>query len=737
MQAWSVERLELSGNVEAPQAFLEEATRAMRAHAPLRVEPQRLIQALHTGDLLSVSAAREAVRALHATALRWHEVAERHGLPRLQPRPAPAALPEAAPHARPPWQPQRVWYSSPHELVVDFNALPRLARERFVTATGPQPEVVPVMTDLRLRGGCLFTWAAVGLGAFCLHSLYTLATNYRTFGMNQGPWVILVYAACLFTVLGAALVLLFQGRWRRALPFPPGRYVLPLDFVDATTRHLRIIPLSALDSLQIRHHSSQFYLSKPAFTHTEVTLRFKDRAGAETFVIHDQALGEAQSQRLEKVHQSIASGQAPSDEDTLRKIDPFYEVRHQTGGFATLRNEALTADSGEGPLARDVPRRLQPRFLLSLACVATLVLSPTLWLVRNHFCDEAAFKAALRERTGREFRWYITHGGRRSAEAAEHGSQRTFQACEQAPSEACWWEFLSLWPGSPRSSEVERERLPRAALEDTPLTIDGLSRFLERYPHSGEATEVREQLLPAAELQALPAHSATELRRFLWRYPHSLVKEEAETRLRELFAAAQAELQHQASPHHPEAVQFLSQVLTSLESSESGLVQVSFRRQVAPSLSAAWGAVNTEPFEGQTVRALESAFRQLFADGLLTPVHGESLPEQPEDTHVQRPRIDIRYTLSPSGMTFMRGRQLTGVQFDFDVALRMPGAQPVRLHHQVKPPKELRLDGSGSAPSDSTVHSVTARHAFEQLRGKLGAVFFRADSKAFPALQPR
>jgi hypothetical protein len=78
----------------------------------------------------------------------------------------------------------------------------------------------------------------------------------------------------------------------------------------------------------------------------------------------------------------------------------------------------------------------------------------------------------------------------------------------------------------------------------------------------------------------------------------------AQARIHELYAAAQAEFQSQASPYNPQAVLFMSQVLTFLESSESALVHSRFR------------------LEGRTVKVLGSAFQQLFADGVLTLVHG-------------------------------------------------------------------------------------------------------------------
>jgi hypothetical protein len=82
--AWYADWKEPPSKVEAPRAFLDEAARAAQAHAPLRVEPRRLVQSLRTGSQLSVNEVREAVRALNATARGWLEVAASHGIPRVQ-----------------------------------------------------------------------------------------------------------------------------------------------------------------------------------------------------------------------------------------------------------------------------------------------------------------------------------------------------------------------------------------------------------------------------------------------------------------------------------------------------------------------------------------------------------------------------------------------------------------------------------------------------------------------------
>jgi hypothetical protein len=89
---WYVERRVPLSKAEASAAFLEEAGRAAQAHAPLRVEPRRMVHALRAGALPSVSDIRGAVRALEATARRWLEAVGGHGIPRLEALWLPSAL---------------------------------------------------------------------------------------------------------------------------------------------------------------------------------------------------------------------------------------------------------------------------------------------------------------------------------------------------------------------------------------------------------------------------------------------------------------------------------------------------------------------------------------------------------------------------------------------------------------------------------------------------------------------
>ncbi|HEY0096080.1 MAG TPA: hypothetical protein VGB96_17260 [Archangium sp.] len=93
------------GKVDASEAFLAEAGRAMEAHAPLEVLPHRLIHTLRAGPQLSVGDVREAVRALDATARRWLGTVAANGLPRVEALPRAPPLRSRLPRVRIPLKP--------------------------------------------------------------------------------------------------------------------------------------------------------------------------------------------------------------------------------------------------------------------------------------------------------------------------------------------------------------------------------------------------------------------------------------------------------------------------------------------------------------------------------------------------------------------------------------------------------------------------------------------------------
>jgi hypothetical protein len=273
--------------------------------------------------------------------------------------------------------------------------------------------------------------------------------------------------------------------------------------------------------------------------------------------------------------------------------------------------------------------------------------------------------------------------------------------------------------------------------------------------------EVRE-LIPQAALQELPPNDVAELRRFRERYPRSIIDEDVQDLIRKLYAQARTELQEQASTQNRDFVPFMNKLLAHLEKTERSQVLVHFHRHGSSSLRAAdrllreysrtygiegsapvsgyFTAANTGGLEDKAVEALQNAFQQIFPGKMLSLEHSERSPEWKKTRVAPDARIDIDYTISSSGTVYSQGefgRKFVGVQFDFQVTLRMAGARPVSFTLKVKPPKtfSVRTYGYAFYAADSTVYDTMAQRAFHELGGKLGKAFFRPGSRAFQSLQ--
>lgn len=155
--AWFTEaRLPLS-RAEASPAFLEEAHRAAQAFAPLRVEADKLVQALPGAALPSVADVRDAVRALHAAGQHWREQVEAQGLPRVE------ALPEVPP---------------PLSLLAGVLKDGELRRWVLVLNAG-----IPLTVAALWREG---PWAFFGLLALALLALFKRAPRHGRRGVVLG-----------------------------------------------------------------------------------------------------------------------------------------------------------------------------------------------------------------------------------------------------------------------------------------------------------------------------------------------------------------------------------------------------------------------------------------------------------------------------------------------------------------------------------------------------------------------
>ncbi|WP_375768146.1 hypothetical protein NR798_41775 [Archangium gephyra] len=597
------------------------------------------------------------------------------------------------------------------DTVVDFNRLPRTTRERIVDSLGPKPSLAPLFADPQSKGMRIFGWTMLGL--YCLSSF--VSWTLKDFGEAgpmadavQGVWALPLYFGSAFFLTAAVLAIAFHVMRGKALPFPPGRYLFPLDFIDARSRNLRIVSLSELDDFKAVHEHTN-----GAYTHTTFTFDFGG-GHREQFVVRNKDEAEKRMRELQRARAAFSKALEAKDANAVHHFDLFYEVRVR-GGFESFQGNTSPVPQG-GVLAGELPRLIERRWLAALAI--SLVLACSTWLVRNLLSDYAAFSNAKTAGLESGFRGYLRTGWFHVAEAKELGAKAGFGECEQTNTERCWQDFLVNWSESPRLQEARVERMPRAALKEASNTISALRQFQAKYPNS-------------------------------------VVDAEAKERMHQLFVQALTDFQGQASTKNPALVPFVGKLLAHLEATGSPKVLVRFRRESSSSLEEAdkllAKAAKKEgrpaakvsphftderllPLENNITAAMGTAFKQIFPTDLLALEKGPALSAQQDASADSVPTLGILYTVGWSGAAYgssTDNRMFVGIAFEFDVDMRLPNEKPLRFSLTVKPPEQFRT--AYSNPTDEVVYNTMALRAFDELGDKLRHTFFRPDSKAFMA----
>jgi hypothetical protein len=611
-------------------------------------------------------------------------------------------------------------------VVLDFNQLPLATRERLIDGMNPMPLQAPIFSATTSTAGPVAGAGLLGLGA--LFFLYNLIT--RGFGEPelfpyavQNGWDLLAYVIACFFLAAAALVIAFHVRQRKALPFTPGRYLFPLDYIDARSKQLVIRSLSDLIDLNaVHHHSNGLY------THTSFTFLFQG-GDSEEFTIRNQRDAETQMRQLQRIRAEFGKALEQQDLETIKRHDLFFDVRVR-GGFEALQKNPSPSTEG-GVFAGGMPRLLELRWVAAL--VLAVGLGGVTWLTRNLLSDHYTFAAAKERKEERPFRYYLETGWLHVAEAKELGAQYGFANCESQGTEGCWKTFLEHWSESPRLQEVREQRLPRAALKEA----------------SSKGT-------------------VSALRQFRKNYPQSVVDADAKELIHQLFAKALADFEQEASTKNRALIPFVSKLLAHLEATENPTVLMRFRREVSGSLAKAdkllakagaeegrtmaevsphFADARTLPLENTITEKLGVAFELIFPSDLLTLEKGAALSKEQGSTPETVPSLDIVYTVGWSGESYSSRRDgdrrlFVGIEFDFAASMRVPGEKPLQFSLTVKPPDQFAVDyqrygglsglvGPDGGPTEEAVYRIMALRAFDELHDKTRQVFFRPDSKVF------
>ena len=554
---------------------------------------------------------------------------------------------------------------------LDFNALPLSLRQRFISVlTSPNPAEAPILVaqlstfKSLFRSGCYAFFGAYIAWAFFDSGFGTLGAAHAW----QGPTAIIGYGLGIAALVYGCLGIPGYLQLGKSLPFPPGRYLFAWDFVDARTSTLKLFSLAKLKNLQAVHHHSYFF-----YTYTDLTFTFEG-APTQKVICRDKAVAESTLNLLRQRQAEMRQAIQNSDNQTLVRLDPFFDVR--------------TADWRLGPpepesspyTARELPRIFRWPVLVALA--AGLVIGVPLWAGRNLLSDINQYRQATRLNLERTYLQYLAGGQFYRDEVNAILPRVAFNEAQRAASVTRLKSVLQRYPAAGLEQDVAREiKLLYAA---------ALKRFRDQAASSDPALgPFMERVLAALETSR---NSALQVQ-FTRPTPDELVKAD-----KNLEALAKAR-----------------------------------GKQMAPA-ARHFGSDSAAPREQRIVSELARGFKAIFPSDVLEvkSQYAESGRQPSIQIAYQIASSGTVYSNRESERLFV------GVVVRFDVGLALPGESAGwRFKLEVRPPESFTVTTQtprgalkGVAP-DEQVYVVMAERAFDQLGFKIRSAFFRPDSEAF------
>jgi len=612
---------------------------------------------------------------------------------------------------------------------VDFNALPREVRERLIGCMQHQSYPYPLLSSVPSQGAAIAGWTLLALiGAGILFGVFV-----AEFGRELQPLpMMFVYFLGAAIVLVSILFLVRRVRLGSALPYKPGRFLFPMDFINAEDRVLRIVPMSTLvDFRGVHQHTNGVY--------TGTTLTFSFEGGiTESFTIQGKERAEEVLRELGDSQRKIREAAQARDLETLLKLDPLFEVRvKDTWAVQAPRDEDV-----QQPAAQSIGALFAKGTILGVSAAVAALLALPMWHLRNVASDEAMFTHA--KELDREWEWehYVREGKRHVEEArADH--------------------------------------LPRAALREAKEkgSVTALREFLKKYPASVVEKEARD------EVHALFTKTLGEFRdQASTDDPKLLPFMEKLLAYLEKNDTARVEVRFEAP-----STEKLGKVDELLKSKLGG--EIAGGGNIVP-VAPHFGDKVSVQREAEIVRSLQQGFEKVFPADVMALLQGprigpdgKPLAEQPKDdrnpidrlknvdykntdevrdildsikgsggaditkepaSNVPSPTIEVRYEVGWAGDFFTEDkgdRKFVGIVVDFHVAMKIPGeTTTLEFDLPVQPPDHFTVDytnpmyGIGGGPSEGRVYDVMAARAFDQLSDRMRRVFFKVGSSAYGKL---
>jgi hypothetical protein len=522
---------------------------------------------------------------------------------------------------------------------VDFFRLPKDTRERFVGCCTGQAPPSPLLQTVPKLGNTIF-WRIVLCGAVTAGVAWL---GYNGFGEIGDSWmvqpfpVVVLYGGLLFLgalgILGGVRAVLL----RRQLPFPPGKYLFPLDLVDARTKDLRLLPLAALASTRMVEHENEGSYSYTSF-------EFQYEGGEKhSFNVGNAIQAEMTAQAINASREAVRVAVVKQDLQGLAGLDVFIEPRLE--GTWQVEPEA-------GAAAPRLPIVLA-RWRLAAVAAAVVVALP-LWALRNLRSDDLGFRNAIA---------WANDGG------------------------PGFEEYLRL--GQRHVDKVRRTFLPRAVIRKAHKAgaLTELDALIEKHrgtPLEAEAREARDGVLGDIAARADRANDLRALRDFLKAHPGSRLEPHVRGAIARIYGLAKARYRMLASTD-PGTAAFVERLLDHLGAGDSPDVLVRFDRKPVGTLlgldDAAWVAE-----EQMLVRQLNLQLYTLWAKDAEQFVSFRHEPGAAQSS--AQPAMAVAYEVTP------RGR---GAQYGFAVTWELPDAAAPKFTTRVTRAPRGYDDGPGQA----------------------------------------
>ena len=318
---------------------------------------------------------------------------------------------------------------------IEFNALPKSARERFVAITigtsGPAPFLAETSSTGTKVVGLSFLALVLAVMVVAMAAA-DAGSLYGNFAIHGPMHVLLGYAPLLFLLCLVILVIVKRKRFGSPFPFQPGRYMFATDFVDARTATLRIVPTRLLSDFKGTHmHTNSSY------THTELTFTFGGTI--EQFTVRGQDAAQAATTAFWDSQKALAAAAQAQDWAVIEKLDPFYECRSRNAW------EGGTPADG-GPSMKELPKWFRLRF--AVAAAAAIILAPLIALGRNVVSDEMMFSKAKQYDTESSWGDYLDRGWRHKPEAKLAQPIAAFREAKKDATVSKMRRVLKTYPGS-------------------------------------------------------------------------------------------------------------------------------------------------------------------------------------------------------------------------------------------------------------------------------------------------